>query len=651
MKVSNSYDRAAELLLAAGPASLLSSGGGAAPPTQRKSARPDRPHSGNFQRHHTYPSAGLGGSGKTAFPPKPLPMNPTYRAACVEAQCLPSLQERLQAQQALAELAAMDQTPREQAMLHTNSSRQVAAASTAREVQARTGSRDYLEHSAREPLDLGPRTPERTPARDHDDRRSLHQRVGGCKTPDRGSVRHDERHDRHTETGRGHSGHLGNSGQGRNRSIDASTRSLPARDRASVIIERHSFQQRRGNAPVAREMSIEDDTAEYSDRFLTGYEKGRLLGKGACAVVWLAAPVGQKDVVAIKQVAKGNTGKKRSDTEAARKEIFFGSYFFHPGGEPKVSTSRYPGIEHIAKLLDYAETKRDIWLVMEYGGTCLTKMAYEIKGEFLRGERLYRVMHLPLLQAMKCDPDVLKDILRQLLSALCVLADHHIVHSDIKPDNILITNNQNAVKFCDLGTAVEITGCHVTPYLGSGYYRSPEIVLGCEWGYPVDTWALGCTLFELFTGKILMPSNSNNEHLKKIMDLKGKIPGKVIKKGMVWKNHFTDNLDFLFVDVDKNTKEEVTRTLTDLSAKRSIKDLLMERVGPEKPKSTAAEDQQYVARAVQFADLLELMLFLDPDKRIIPGDALQHQFCQDLPAQKSLGTASKGKTTGSGRAK
>mmetsp|Transcript_106297 Transcript_106297/g.184774 ORF Transcript_106297/g.184774 Transcript_106297/m.184774 type:complete len:638 (+) Transcript_106297:135-2048(+) len=482
MKVSNSYDRAAELLLAAGPASLLSSGGGAAPPTQRKSARPDRPHSGNFQRHHTYPSAGLGGSGKTAFPPKPLPMNPTYRAACVEAQCLPSLQERLQAQQALAELAAMDQTPREQAMLHTNSSRQVAAASTAREVQARTGSRDYLEHSAREPLDLGPRTPERTPARDHDDRRSLHQRVGGCKTPDRGSVRHDERHDRHTETGRGHSGHLGNSGQGRNRSIDASTRSLPARDRASVIIERHSFQQRRGNAPVAREMSIEDDTAEYSDRFLTGYEKGRLLGKGACAVVWLAAPVGQKDVVAIKQVAKGNTGKKRSDTEAARKEIFFGSYFFHPGGEPKVSTSRYPGIEHIAKLLDYAETKRDIWLVMEYGGTCLTKMAYEIKGEFLRGERLYRVMHLPLLQAMKCDPDVLKDILRQLLSALCVLADHHIVHSDIKPDNILVEEDERGLpraRFIDLGSAFTFD-CPDNLALATPEYMPPEALETCS---------------------------------------------------------------------------------------------------------------------------------------------------------------------------
>ena len=33
------------------------------------------------------------------------------------------------------------------------------------------------------------------------------------------------------------------------------------------------------------------------------------------------------------------------------------------------------GIAHVAKLLDHVETKRDIWLVMEFGGTSLTKMA------------------------------------------------------------------------------------------------------------------------------------------------------------------------------------------------------------------------------------------------------------------------------------
>merc|ERR1719162_698095 len=65
-------------------------------------------------------------------------------------------------------------------------------------------------------------------------------------------------------------------------------------------------------------------------------------------------------------------------------------------------------------------------------------------------------MHLPMLQAMKRDPGVLKALLRQLLSALCVLAEHHIVHSDIKPDNILIEEDEQhqlRCRFIDLGSA------------------------------------------------------------------------------------------------------------------------------------------------------------------------------------------------------
>lgn len=99
---------------------------------------------------------------------------------------------------------------------------------------------------------------------------------------------------------------------------------------------------------------------------------------------------------------------------------------------------------------------------------------------------------------------------KQLLSALRHMLKCKIIHCDIKPDNILISQGHNAVKFCDLGTAVEISGVNATPYLGSGYYRSPEIVLGCDWGHPVDTWALAATLCEIFTGKVLMPSKSNN---------------------------------------------------------------------------------------------------------------------------------------------
>lgn len=42
-------------------------------------------------------------------------------------------------------------------------------------------------------------------------------------------------------------------------------------------------------------------------------------------------------------------------------------------------------------------------------------------------------------------------------------------------------------------------------------------------------WSVGCTLYELYTGKILFPGSSNNHMIKLAMDLKGKMPNKVRK--------------------------------------------------------------------------------------------------------------------------
>jgi serine/threonine protein kinase len=269
---------------------------------------------------------------------------------------------------------------------------------------------------------------------------------------------------------------------------------------------------------------------------LPGYEKHQLLGRGACAVVWLATPSTRSGYVAIKQVAKGTTCKKKSDVDAARKEILFADFLFNiPGGTPKVSQAEYPGIAHLAKLIEYMETKRDIWLVMEYGGTCLTKMAYEIKGEFLRGERLYRVLHLPLLASAKQDSRVLRRLLHQLLSALVVLADHYIVHSDIKPDNILIDEDEHGrpkARFIDFGSSFAfdrpdslalatpeymppeaLESCASRSLVGAGASRlslgrnngrkpsDPAVKLHHQanpWSF--DIWSLGSILLELSLG-------------------------------------------------------------------------------------------------------------------------------------------------------
>lgn len=232
---------------------------------------------------------------------------------------------------------------------------------------------------------------------------------------------------------------------------------------------------------------------------------------------------------------------------------------------------------------------------------------------------------------------------RQLLIALRHLHRCEIIHADIKPDNILISAGHNVVKICDLGSAMELTEVEPTPYLVSRFYRSPEIILGAKYAFPLDVFAMGCTLFELFTGKILFPGRTNNDMLRLFMEVKGKFPHKMIKSGAFWKQHFDDNLDFRYQDTNKATRKKVTRTITDLSQKRSIHDLVMQRVGPEKLKSTEAEDQLYVKKAKQFADLLNQMTALDPEKRVTAHDGLQHPFLAEAGPGVKPGPTKEGK--------
>jgi len=215
---------------------------------------------------------------------------------------------------------------------------------------------------------------------------------------------------------------------------------------------------------------------------------------------------------------------------------------------------------------------------------------------------------------------------KQLLTALKHIHKCDIIHADIKPDNILISAGHNVVKICDLGSAMDLIEVEVTPYLVSRFYRAPEIILGREYGVQIDTFAMGCTLYELFTGKILFPGRTNNDMLRLFMEVKGKLPHKLIKSGSTWKNHFDENLDFKYVDKNAATRKTTTRVLTDLSQKRQMVDQILQRVGIEKQKSSGIEDQIYVKKAKQFADLMEKMTTMDPERRITPHDALQHPF-------------------------
>uniref|UniRef100_A0A674AMP2 Serine/threonine-protein kinase PRP4 homolog n=1 Tax=Salmo trutta TaxID=8032 RepID=A0A674AMP2_SALTR len=180
---------------------------------------------------------------------------------------------------------------------------------------------------------------------------------------------------------------------------------------------------------------------------------------------------------------------------------------------------------------------------------------------------------------------------QQLFLALKLLKRCSILHADIKPDNILVNESKTILKLCDFGSASHVADNDITPYLVSRFYRAPEIIIGKPYDYSIDMWSVGCTLYELYTGKILFPGSSNNHMIKLAMDLKGKMPN----------------------------KEKVTV----MSTINPTKDLLCDMVGGQR----LPEEQR--KKVLVLKDLIDGTLMLDPAKRISINQALQHPFIQE----------------------
>jgi serine/threonine protein kinase len=109
------------------------------------------------------------------------------------------------------------------------------------------------------------------------------------------------------------------------------------------------------------------------------------------------------------------------------------------------------------------------------------------------------------------------------------------------------------LKICDLGSASDASENEITPYLVSRFYRAPEIILGMPYDFAIDVWSVGCTLYELYTGKILFTGRTNNQMLRSIMDCRGKFTTKMLKRAQFAHIHFDEMANFRSVEQDKLT--------------------------------------------------------------------------------------------------
>ncbi|XP_024135749.1 serine/threonine-protein kinase MAK isoform X5 [Oryzias melastigma] len=118
----------------------------------------------------------------------------------------------------------------------------------------------------------------------------------------------------------------------------------------------------------------------------------------------------------------------------------------------------------------------------------------------------------------------IRNILFQVLSGLTFVHKHGFFHRDMKPENLLCMGPE-LVKIADFGLAREIRSKPpYTDYVSTRWYRAPEVLLrSSTYSSPIDLWAVGCIMAELYTFRPLFPGNSEMDEIFKICQVLGTV--------------------------------------------------------------------------------------------------------------------------------
>ncbi|THY67814.1 kinase-like protein [Aureobasidium pullulans] len=197
---------------------------------------------------------------------------------------------------------------------------------------------------------------------------------------------------------------------------------------------------------------------------------------------------------------------------------------------------------------------------------------------------------------------------RQILACLCLLQSKRIIHCDLKPENILLCDPRRAdVRVIDFGSSCKADE-KVYTYIQSRFYRSPEVILGSDYGLGIDMWSFGCILAELFTGYPIFPGENEQEQLACIMEIFGPPARDIIEKASRRKLFF-----------DSSLKPRVTVSSKGRRRRPSSKTL---------SGAIKCDDEA-------FLDFLSQCLRWDPEKRLRPDQAVSHPFITNEPLRRT----------------
>lgn len=138
-------------------------------------------------------------------------------------------------------------------------------------------------------------------------------------------------------------------------------------------------------------------------------------------------------------------------------------------------------------------------------------------------ENLYQLMKERYDNGDKTFPEhIIRNMMYQVLQGLAFMHKHGYFHRDMKPENLLCMG-PDLVKIADFGLAREIRSRPpYTDYVSTRWYRAPEVLLrSTMYSAPIDIWAVGCIMAELYTFRPLFPGSSEIDEIFKICSVIG----------------------------------------------------------------------------------------------------------------------------------
>ena len=107
----------------------------------------------------------------------------------------------------------------------------------------------------------------------------------------------------------------------------------------------------------------------------------------------------------------------------------------------------------------------------------------------------------------------------QIGLAIHFLHENGLIHRDLKPNNIMLTEGGDLIKVVDFGLAMNmIETTNAAPVeAGTPYYTAPEIIQNVKYSYPIDAWSFGVMLHEMLRLDLPFRGNSTADLVKSIL--------------------------------------------------------------------------------------------------------------------------------------